>query len=57
MTQNFPATWSSRDVGVTQSTVDLRAANSNDLALADSGEEDATALAQQLRDQVLQLHR
>ena len=56
LTQGLPATWPPGDAGVTRSTSDLLAANSNDPALADTGEDDAIALAQQLRDQVFQLH-
>jgi hypothetical protein len=55
LTQDFPASWSSGDTDAARSTFDLLAANSNEPALVDTGEDDATALAQQLRDQVLQL--
>jgi hypothetical protein len=52
---SFPAIWSPSDAGMTRSTIELRAANSNELALADAGDDDANALAQQLREQVFQL--
>jgi hypothetical protein len=48
-------TWLPGDAGVTRSTIDLLAANSNEPAVADTEDDDANALAQQLRDQVFQL--
>jgi hypothetical protein len=55
LTQDLPVTWLPGDAGVTRSTIDLLAANSNEPAVADTEDDDANALAQQLRDQVFQL--
>jgi len=52
---DLPAVWSCSDAGMTRLSFELLAANSNELVPADAGDDDASALAQQLREQVFQL--
>jgi hypothetical protein len=53
--EKFPASQSSGDANVTRPVLELLTGDANDLAHADTGEDDANALAQQLREQVRQL--